>query len=261
MPSVANTPRRLEGEQRLVKQWSFGDKVVHLDRPEWGVGTVNSATNDTVEGRACQRLTVRFERAGVKNLNTGFANLVPASDAPKLLVEEVEAGVGLFDDDRFSGASPHGGALGRGARSAAGDGGGGAGGNGGGMGGGGFGAGLGRPHTVARDVMTRLPDACTDPFSTPASRLAATINLYRYTEHGASLLDWAAAQSGLRDPLTRFSRHELEDLYRRFMVVRDDHMKKVSGEARRADAAEFSRLAKAAPRAAQQVLRRFDTLR
>ena len=67
------------------------------------------------------------------------------------------------------------------------------------------------------EVMARLPEAATDPFSGLEARLKATLGLYRFTDQGGSLLDWAAAQSGLKDPLSEFSRHDLE---RHFFQVR-----------------------------------------
>lgn len=202
----------------LLKQWSFGDKVVHLDRPEWGVGIINSATADSHEGKPCQRVTVRFDRAGVKTLSTGIANLVPAEDAPKLHAAEHDNA----HNDSILGPSQ---------------------------------------QAAAKEVMLKLPDVATDPFTTPLARLKATLALFRYSEHGGSLIDWAAAQSGLKDPMTRFNRHELEDLYRRFVVNRDEHLKKVVLELKKVDPFALNALMKQAPRSAQNVLKRFDALR
>lgn len=199
----------------LNKQLAFGDRVIHLERPEWGVGQVSSAVPDSHEGKTCQRITVRFERAGIKTLNTALAKLIPAEDAPAILSESPPNG-----DPLMGGGAPS-----------------------------------------AREVMLRLPEAATDPFTTPRARLAATLKLYRYSDQGGSLIDWAAAQSGLKDPMTRFSRHELEDLFRRFMAVRDEHLKKVILEVKREDPAGLLAEAREAPRAAHAMLRRFDALR
>lgn len=54
--------------------WQVGARVIHPAKPEWGVGTITQAAGDTQRPGA-QRLTVRFERAGVKTLSTAFAPL------------------------------------------------------------------------------------------------------------------------------------------------------------------------------------------
>ncbi len=202
----------------LLKQWSFGDKVVHLDRPEWGIGMITTVTADSHEGKPCQRVIVRFERAGVKTLSTGIANLIPAEDAPKL-------------HDMSTGDSAHDPLLGD------------------------------RGAVAAREVMMKLPDVATDPFTTATARLKATLALYRYSEQGGSLIDWAAAQSGLRDPMTRFNRHELEDLFRRFAQVRDEHLRKVVLEVKKTEPAAIAPLMKQAPRGAMNAMKRFDNMR
>jgi hypothetical protein len=197
----------------LVKLFSFGDKVVHTGRPEWGIGTVTSALGDVHEGRPCQKLTIRFEREGLKTISTAFAALVPAEDAPAILAS-----------DREDPADP-----------------------------------LAMSNAVSvRELMTKLPEACTDAFNGYRVRLTATLNLYKYNEHGGSLLDWAAAQTRLKDPMSRFSRHELEELFKRFCFARDEHLKKLVWEMKKQDPQTLAELAKSAPRGAQQMLRRFD---
>jgi len=200
----------------LVKQWSFGDKVVHSQRPEWGTGTVTSAAGDVHEGSACQRLTVRFDRGGVKTLNTAMAKLIAADDAPRISAQAPD------DDDPLAMA-------------------------------------IAGPS--AKEVMLRLPDETNDPFTTPRSRLAAVLKLYKYSEHGASLLDWAASQTGLKDPMTRFSRHELEDFFKRFCFVRDEQLKRVVIEVKKTEPSVLAAQLAAAPRSAQQALRRMETYR
>jgi hypothetical protein len=215
-----------------TREWSYGDKVIHAGKPEWGVGQVTGASGTIHEGKPCQRVVVRFERAGVKTLSTAIADLRPASES-SLLVAEPENGNGVAhsgDNDAplISEASSESGWLGK----------------------------ASAPSTI--EVMSRLPETTTDPFSTLAARLKATIDLYRFTDSGASLLDWAAAQSGLKDPLSRFSRHELEQLFKRFSFVRDDHLKKVVLEMKKQDAPTMQQMLKAAPSSVQQALRRLD---
>ena len=235
-----------------TREWSYGDKVVHAGKPEWGIGLVTGASEAVHEGTPCQRVVVRFERAGVKTLSTAFAELKPASDVPALaLAAPVEVG----------GAGGAHDAVGAHANGVKAGGGGAANGVAGGSGAAENGEGgwlekAGAPTAI--EVMTRLPDATTDPFTTLALRLKATIALYRFTDSGGSLLDWAAAQSGLKDPLSRFSRHELEQLFRRFCFVRDEHLKRLVLDMKKQDAAGMQQIIRAAPAPVQQALKRLD---
>ncbi|MDP1662621.1 MAG: DUF3553 domain-containing protein [Phycisphaerales bacterium] len=198
----------------LTKQFAFGDRVVHAGRPEWGTGIVSAAVPDTQEGKSCQRVTIRFERVGIKTLSTGVANLVPAEDAPAMVAAEANPA------DPFAG---------------------------------------GGSDKSARELMLKLPDGCTDPFQPPRVRLEATARLFRFNEHGGSLIDWAAAQSGLKDPMTRFNRHELEDLFKRWVMTRDEHLKKLIWEMKKQDPVGLSLAVKGATGKAQAMMRRFDT--
>lgn len=198
------------------KSWSYGDKVVHDKRPEWGVGTVTGAAAATHDGKPCQRLTIRFERAGVKTLSTAIADLRNADGGPVLSAESFS----VRSDDPFARRGPD-----------------------------------------PAEAMVALPESATDPFSSAKSRLRATLSLYRFTDSGASLLDWAAAQSGLKDPLSHFNRHELERLFKRFALVRDEHLKKVVAEVRKEDPAYVGQAVVEAPVGAQQVLKRLHSVR
>ncbi|MGV6813481.1 MAG: hypothetical protein ACWA5W_00565, partial [Phycisphaerales bacterium] len=111
-------------------------------------------------------------------------------------------------------------------------------------------------HREILDIMTKLPENARDPFSTPAKRLEATLSLYRFDGTGGSLIDWAAAQSGLADPLERFNRHELEDFYRMFQMNLRKHLGKVVREANTVPANELVRIAQSAPPAAQLALQK-----
>lgn len=201
----------------LLKQWAFGDRVIHTDRPEWGVGVVNSAVNESYQGRPSQRLTIRFDRAGVKTLSSVLANLAPADEALAHAARREEPAYAEHGADPLSSDAPS-----------------------------------------LKDALLRLPDACTDPFTTPRARLEATIRLFRFGEHGAALIDWASAQTGLKDPMTRLNRHELEELYRRFVVIRDEHLKKVMLEVKKSDPLLLREIIRTAPKPAQQVMRRLE---
>ncbi len=203
---MSHTPTRFES----------GDRILHTGKPEWGVGHIARASAETHDGKPTQRLTVRFERAGVKTLSTAHAPLVPApaptTGAPK---PTGDAGPGET------------------------------------------------PSEVQPSVeqMTRLPEPARDPFATPLERLSQTLSLYRFTREGGSLLDWAAMQSGLIDPLTQFRRHDLEDLHDRFRRTLDAHLGALVVEVKRAvgsdlQASDLQRVIAAAPPGAKVALQR-----
>lgn len=191
----------------------FGDRVIHADKPEWGSGVVSAAVPAIQDGKRCQRVTVRFERAGVKTLSTAFAHLRPADESPEIEQAIVTSNTGWLSD-------------------------------------------VGTKQV--QEIMTRLPEAANDPFASMAARLKATLNLYRFSSTGGALMDWAAAQSGLKDPLSRFSRHELEEFFKRWEFTRAEHAKRLMGEAQRSDPKLVHEALAAAPEPARQALRRFD---
>lgn len=106
------------------------------------------------------------------------------------------------------------------------------------------------------DRLATLPDDVTDPFSGPVERLRRTLQLYRFAPSGASLIDWAVMQTGLKDPLSELNRHELEDRFRTFRRLLDEHLAKVAREAALADAARTSELLAKAPADARAAVAR-----
>jgi hypothetical protein len=68
-------------------------------------------------------------------------------------------------------------------------------------------------------------------------------------------------QTGLKDPLSRFSRHELEQFFERFRSNLDTHLRRLLGEARKEDPAGVEQLVAAASPSARQALRRADSMR
>lgn len=191
-------------------RYGFGDRVVHAGKPEWGEAVVTGTANVSHEGKPCQRLTLRFERAGLKHLVTALADIRPADqkDAPAAAAHGAH-----------SGAAPAAMAVKEGAswldEVSAGD--------------------------LAQRMAT-LPDAASDPFSTLEERLRSTLGLYRFRTDGGSLLDWAATQTGLADPLARFSRQELEEYFRRYETERAKQFKRLLLECQRADPRLFKRI-------------------
>ncbi len=238
--------------------WQPGDRVVHLAKPEWGTGRVEEAAWTTHEGLRCQRLTIRFDRAGRKTLSTAFATL---ADAPDAALFAARAGNDDDDDAAPDAPTPAAGTQRRATRRADAP----------------APATPAAPRLVAptrrppqpepdpfrldptkaKDVMTRLPEATRDPFANIEKRLRATLDLYRYTPDGKDLLDWAAVQSGVSDPLSAFTRQELEQLFYKFRINLDQHLGVLLEEARRS-ALPIDPLFEAAPPLARAALKRVN---
>jgi Protein of unknown function (DUF3553) len=108
-------------------------------------------------------------------------------------------------------------------------------------------------------AMTELPPDATDPFLTPERRLKNLLGLYRF-EGGPRLIDWAVAQSGLDDPLSRFNRIELEAFFKQWSMERDLQLHRLVNDFRRRRQ-PVDALLSDAPRSALQVLQKFDKVR
>lgn len=187
------------------QRFSFGDRVIHAGKPEWGEAVVSGTANVTHEGRPTQRLTLRFERAGLKHLVTALADIRPADQKviPANHAEEAPAAGAVKENASWL------------------------------------------DEVSAGDLaqrMATLPGATNDPFSTLEERLRATMALYRFKESGGALLDWAATQTGLADPLTRFNRHELEEYFRRYATERAKRFKSLLLEAKRVNPSLYQRI-------------------
>ena len=199
------------GQERHHSAWSMGDRVLHTGKPEWGVGQVVTTKSEVREGAQCQKLTIRFDRAGIKTVSTAYAKL-EAADVGEAPAGQAATGGSWLDELE-----------------------------------------AGDPV----EIMTRIAEPAGDPFRPLADRLRAPLGLYRFEPAGASLLDWAAAQSRLKDPLSRFSRHELEDLFRRWRRRLDEHLGQVAGELRRKEGpAAVARAAEGAPKPGRDALLR-----
>jgi hypothetical protein len=114
---------------------------------------------------------------------------------------------------------------------------------------------------TANDLMTTLPGEATDPFAHPKRRLEVTIKLYRFDGTPARLVEWSIAQSGLDDPMARFNRQELEQLYKKWMLNLDAHLLKLLGEFRREKAVVDQSLLNAPPLAVKAVRRQQGMLK
>ncbi len=240
--------------------FSFGDEVVHAKKPEWGTGVVSKAQNVIKDGKPAQSLTIRFKRGGLKTINTAFADIRPAEDAAPVAADAAqEPPAGPADN---TSTRPTAGA--RNARTPP--------------------PAEAKPRPTAHSTaeptadrpagwldeiasvspdkaMARLPEACHDPFTNTEARLRATAEQFRFQPTGASILDWAAAQTGLNDPLSRFSRHELEQFFRRYADNRAEHLRALADELRKQDPAAIDRALAGAPPAARDALKRQNARR
>ncbi len=70
-----------------------------------------------------------------------------------------------------------------------------------------------------------LPEALTDVFASDLQRLMATLDTYKYNTEPRPLIDWAVRQTGMDDPLSKYTRHDLEQAFARFARDRDLHLK------------------------------------
>lgn len=203
----------MSGPRGFGVTWSKGDRVVHAARPEWGPGEVLQADAASQDGKPCQRLTIRFQRAGMKTISTAYAELSRAGDA--IMSDNAPE----TENDPLAAAAT---------------------------------------SASVEEAMLRLPENATDPFVSIRKRVESTLNLYKYGESSGGLLDWAAIQTGLKDPLSRFNRHELERWWDRFRIEADNHLKKLLRDLRKQDPKLLDEIAAAASPAAKRALRQAD---
>lgn len=190
------------------RRWNIGDSVMHAKRPEWGPGVVTGATPALIEGKRCQRLTIRFQSGGIRTLSSAIADLHTSEIKP---MTPSSAPVGWLEAmERKSPA----------------------------------------------EALIAIPEAATDPFRPALARLQTTLNLYKFSDQGGSLIEWASAQTGLGDPLSAFNRHQLEAEFRTFRMALDQHLRKLAMELRRSDPAGLAAaVAKASPDTQRMVRR------
>ena len=202
------------------RKYEFGDRVRHAGRPEWGIGSVVRAELLSTNGQPAQRLSVRFPNGGLKTISTAHAELelVTEDVAPDSLDSESSP---LADWDKMKDSEWLGEVAQR----------------------------------KVRETMIGLSERVRDPFRSVEERLRACLDLFRFERTGGSLIDWAVAQSGLDDPLSRFNRHELEALFDQWASNRHQHLQQLLSQAH-GDQQLVSRLSAAAPPAAQESVRR-----
>ncbi|NJL30962.1 MAG: DUF3553 domain-containing protein [Phycisphaerales bacterium] len=182
-----------------LHRFKRGDLVSHPLRPEWGPGVVITAASIVHEDQPAQRLVVDFSNHGRVTLNTGVAQLIAREGTMPMTMtttSSVPAKSTTIIAQNTNG-------NGRGWLDTL------------------------DPSNVGSNELYRLGDAMTDPFVSPSRRLQATLDTFRFgndPRHARNLLDWAVAQTGLKDPMTKYTRHELEQGFRRFVRDRDNHL-------------------------------------
>jgi hypothetical protein len=180
----------------------------------------------TREGRPDQRLWIRFPNIGTKTLLASAAELEITNGAAPDVAQAIHARPTLAQVE----LKQEGGWLGE----------------------------IGGKKLA--DVMTSLPPQATDPFLSLRKRLEVSLQLYRFESTGARLVDWAVAQSGLDDPLSRFNRQELEQFHARWRFELDAHLGRLLNECRREPELVAELLAKAPP-LAQRAVQKIKSLR
>ncbi|MCA9279422.1 MAG: hypothetical protein H6815_08990 [Phycisphaeraceae bacterium] len=157
--------------------------------PEWGTGTVAKAERVTVQEKACQRLQIRFDRGGLKTVATAIAPIVSADDPDTTLQPRAMEG------DGSKVALP-----------------------------------AWLENATEDDVRARfgrLPEKITDRRVPVAERFQACLGLFRWTTEPRSLVDWAAVQTGLPEPLAVFTRGQLENYFEKYRLNRDSALRQI----------------------------------
>lgn len=195
-----------------------GDRVRHADCPDWGPGVVESAKPLIHHGKTTWQLVVRFEQKGRVAVQTQYARIMHESSKQPIFAPPPKSSQGVT------------------------------------IGTGGFAAALGA-GLVDASALIRLPENLNDIFLPYPKRLALALELYRYSVEPRSLFEWAAAQSGLADPLSRFSRHELESAFAAWAKKRDAHLRELVSAIRKAGRPElFLNLPANTPQAGRNAL-------
>lgn len=178
------------------ENFEFGDRVRLCRRPEWGVGSVVKVEAAMRNGSRSQSVSVRFANEGLKVLNTAVAELELVNFEHKEEVEKAKDHP-MLQWQQFSEGdwlAP-------------------------------------MAQRKIKEAMIALPENVRDQFCSIKRRLKQTLELFRFERTGSSLIEWAIAQSGMDDPLSRFTRQELELLFDRWASHRQDHLQKLLQEA------------------------------
>jgi len=203
--------------------YKIGQRVRHGKRHEWGTGSIIKIEVITREGRPDRRIWIRFPNVGEKTVLASMAELEHVEGETASAAGA--SGPTLADLH----AQSDGGWLGQISKH--------------------------KPE----HIMMALPDAVTDPFLPLRRRLQNALALYRF-DSGPRLIEWAVAQSGLNDPLSQFSRHDLEGFFQRWRFALDAQLGRLLQEARR-EPGVLDEALKGAPPAAAATVRKLAALR
>lgn len=206
------------------QKFSHGDRIRHSGKPEWGIGTVTKVEQLPVNGQASQRLSIRFPNAGLKTLVTTHAPLERVDEAADPFAAGDQHSVKIWDKmNESEWLAP-------------------------------------MVKRKVEEAMLSLPSEVRDPFNSMQKRITIMLSLYRFDRSSRGLMDWAVAQTGLDDPLTRFTRQELEQRFERWAHERDGYLAKMIQETRSSgagnDQAVLMNALKSAPPMAQDTVRR-----
>ena len=83
------------------------------------------------------------------------------------------------------------------------------------------------------DQLSELPHAMSDPFASHSDRLGAVLDSFRFSADARGLMDWAITQTHMEDPLSRYTRHELEQASPFFVRNRNDYLFEIVREIKR----------------------------
>jgi len=208
------------GPSMQTTSFKIGEKVRHCKRPEWGVGSIAKIEVITRDGRPDRRIWIRFPGVGEKTVLASMAELEHADGGDVLPGAPTLADLHAQSDSGWLGEIS---------------------------------------KRKPEDLMVKLPDTATDPFVPLRRRLEFVLGLYRFDAQG-KLIEWAIAQSGLNDPMSRFSRHDLEAFFQRWKFALDAQLGKLLQEARR-EPGTLEAATKGAPPSAQAAVRRISAYR
>lgn len=110
------------------------------------------------------------------------------------------------------------------------------------------------------DRLRRLPAEATQVLGTLAQRLAALAPYFGVGDDERSLMRWARAQTGVGDPLSRWTRDELSAALEQFRRHRDSYARELIANARAASGADAvdDALAALAPEVREQIRAAFE---
>ena len=193
------------------KHYQRGDVVVHARRPDWGPGVVKETTMIMHRAKSAQRLTIEFANKGRVVVNTAVAPLTPKGP------DYQQKSQSTMIDQTATTPSPEGGWL----------------------------ASLQQSRSDLSKELWELPKSMTDPFASVAGRIEATLDSFQFSTEPRSLIDWAVAQTRLGDPMTKYTRQELEQAFERFAWARDQHLRGLVRQIKRdGDAPVLAKLAR-----------------